>query len=150
MSESERPTKSQSEPSAMPILPDIGLTYEEIATLLAKQGQALPPDDPILMLIPICNALLTHQQKLVERHQKALAQVMSERTGGFVESVQRITDELGKTLTASTVESLSAGLAAHSRDMVQHQANIRWWGLVAAVSALVNVAVFVGIFLLRS
>ena len=138
-------------PPAMPVLPDgIGLTYDEIATLLARKGQALPPDDPVMMLIPICNALLTRQQELVERHQKALALVMSEKTGGFVESVQRITDDLGQTLTASTVASLSAGLAAHSQELQQHRAHVFWLSAIAAVSALVNVAVFVGIFLLRS
>ena len=54
----------------------------------------------------------------------SLAQVMAEKTGGFVDSVKQITDDLGKTLTASAVDSLSAGLAAHSQSMERQNAKI--------------------------
>lgn len=143
---------SSATPPAMPALPDgVGLSYEELASRLAEKSRVIvSPDDPILMMVPLCNAFLEEERRLMERHKRALAQVMAEKTGGFVDSVKQITDDLGKTLTASAVDSLSAGLAAHRQGMErqnaalqQHQANIRWWGLVATVSALLNIVLIV-------
>lgn len=148
----QKKQKQQAVPQTMPVLPDgVGLNFEDVSRLLAEKSRVIvSPDDPILMMVPLLNAFLSEEHALLERHKAALAQVMAMKTDGFVESVQRITDELGKTLTASTVESLSAGLAAHSQDLQQHRSQIFWLSAIAATSALVNVAVFVGIFLLRS
>ena len=87
---------------------------------------------------------------------KALAQIMAARTDNFVQSVQKAVDELGQTLTSATVQSLQAAfteqretMAQQRQAMQQHRSNIFWLSAIAATSALVNVAVFVGIFLLR-
>ncbi|NLZ17127.1 MAG: hypothetical protein GX087_05270 [Desulfobulbaceae bacterium] len=143
---------------AAPILSDgIGLSYEEIAQeLTAKSKTIVSADDPILMMVPICNAFLAQQQALQDRHKMALAQVMADKTDSFVQSVQKAVEELANTLTFSTVESLQSSFSAqqnemqqHEKVLQQHKSNMAWLAAITTVSALVNVAVFVGIFLLK-
>lgn len=142
----------------MPVLPDgIGLNYDEVSALLAEKSRVVvSPDDPILMMVPLCNAFLEQERKLMNLHKAALAKVLAEKTEGFVSAVQGMADEMGKTLASSTVESLGTALVEHREGMTRqqaalerHQAEVRQWGMVAAVSAAVNVAVFVALFLLK-
>ena len=148
--------KPEKEPMAF-LSDGIGLSYAEITEELARKSKTIvSPDDPILMMVPLCNAFLAEESKLMERHKKALAQVMAGKTDRFVQSVQKAVDELGQTLTSATVESLQAAfteqretMAQQRQAMQQHRSNIFWLSAIAATSALVNVAVFVGIFLLR-
>ena len=152
----QRQVESESMP-AMPVLPDgIGMSYDEITALLAEKSKVVVgPDDPILMMVPLCNAFLEQERKLMNLHKTALAKVLAEKTEGFVSAVQGMADEMGKTLASSTVESLGSALVEHREGMTRqqavlerHQAEVRQWGLVAAISAAVNVAVFVALFLL--
>ena len=132
-------------PPAMPVLPDgIGLTYDEIATLLARKGQALPPDDPVMMLIPICNALLTHQQKLMEHHRAAFDKIMAERTGRFVGSIGKVSEELGTTFSSSVVQSLQQAFAAHTRAMLDHGRRMTWITLIAGGIAVFSAGSLIG------
>ena len=148
--------KPEKEPMAF-LSDGIGLSYAEITEELARKSKTIvSPDDPILMMVPLCNAFLAEESKLMERHKKALAQVMAGKTDRFVQSVQKAVDELGQTLTSATVQSLQAAfteqretMAQQRQAMQQHRSNIFWLSAIAATSALVNVAVFVGIFLLR-
>ena len=153
--EQEQP--SSADMPAMPVLPDgIGMNFDEVAALLAEKSRVVVgPDDPILMMVPLCNAFLEQERKLMEQHKVVLAKVLSEKTEGFVQSVQSMADEMGKTLASSTIESLGASLLEHREGMTRqqaalerHQAEVRQWGMVAAISAAVNVAVFVLLFLL--
>ena len=150
--------KTAQTPPAMPALPDgIGLGYEEIAEELSKKSETIVRvDDPIMMMVPLCNAFLAEESKLLERHKKALAQVMAVKTDTFVQSVQKTVEELGQTLTSATVQSLQTAFTEHREAMKihetalqQHRSNIFWLSAIAVVSGLINVAVFVGIFLLR-
>ena len=153
----QRQSDAQSMP-VMPVLPDgIGMSYEEIAALLAEKSKVVVgQDDPILMMVPLCNAFLEQERKLMNLHKAALAKVLAEKTEGFVASVKSMADEMGKTLASSTVESLGSALVEHREGMTRqqaalerHQAEVRQWGMVAAISAAVNVAVFVALFLLK-
>ena len=149
--------KPEKEPMAF-LSDGIGLSYAELAEELARKSKTIvAQDDPIMMMVPLCNAFLAEEGKLMERHQTALAQVMATRTDNFVQSVQKTVDELGQTLTSTAVQSLQTAfteqreaLEQQRQAMQQHRSNIFWLSAIAAVSALVNVAVFVGIFLLRS
>ena len=153
--EQEQP--SSADMPAMPVLPDgIGMNFDEVAALLAEKSRVVVgPDDPILMMVPLCNAFLEQERKLMEQHKVVLAKVLSEKTEGFVSAVQGMADEMGKTLASSTIESRGASLLEHREGMTRqqavlerHQAEVRQWGMVAAISAAVNVAVFVLLFLL--
>ncbi len=143
---------------AAPILPNgIGMTYEAVAQeLAAKSKTIVSADDPILMMVPICNAFLTQQHALQERHKAALAQVMAGKTDSFVVSVQETVAALGQTISSSAVQSLRAAFMKQEKSMRYHQLVLQrhksamcWLAAITTVSALVNVGVFVGIFLLR-
>ena len=148
--------KTEQEPMAF-LSDGIGLSYAEIADELARKSKAIvAQDDPIMMMVPLCNAFLAEESKLLERHKKALAQVMAVKTDTFVQSVQKTVEELGQTLTSATVQSLRTAFTEHREAMrihetalQQHRSNIFWLSAIAVVSGLINVAVFVGIFLLR-
>ena len=154
----EKTAAPKTEQDPMAFLSDgIGLSYAEITEELARKSKTIvSPDDPIMMMVPLCNAFLSQQHALQERHKTALAQVMADKTDSFVQSVQKTVDELGKTLASEAVQSLQAAFVTQHEAMVKnasalakHKSNMLWLSAIAAVSALVNVAVFVGIFLLR-
>lgn len=148
--------KTEQEPMAF-LSDGIGLSYAEITEELARKSKTIvSPDDPIMMMVPLCNAFLSQQHALQERHKTALAQVMAAKTDTFVQSVQKTVEELGQTLTSATVQSLQTAFTEHREAMKihetalqQHRSNIFWLSAIAVVSGLINVAVFVGIFLLR-
>ncbi len=147
--------KAEQEPMAF-LSDGIGLSYADIAEELARKSKTIvAQDDPIMMMVPLCNAFLAEESKLMERHKTALAQVMADKTDSFVQSVQQTVDELGKTLASEAVQSLQAAFVAQHEAMVKnasalakHKSNMLWLSAIAAVSALVNVAVFVALFLL--
>lgn len=150
--------KTAQNPPAMPALPDgIGLGYADIAEELARKSKTIVnPDDPILMMVPLCNAFLSQQHALQERHKGALAQVMSDKTDNFVQSVQRTVDALGNTLASEAVQSLHAAFSGQQETMRQHAFALQkhttsmfWLAAITTTSALVNVGVFVALFLLR-
>ena len=148
--------KTEQEPMAF-LSDGIGLSYAEIADELARKSKAIvAQDDPIMMMVPLCNAFLAEESKLLERHKKALAQVMAVKTDTFVQSVQKTVEELGQTLTSATVQSLQTAFTEHREAMKihetalqQHRSNIFWLSAIAVVSGLINVAVFFLFFLLR-
>ena len=150
--------KTAQSPPAMPALPDgIGLGYADIAEELARKSKTIVnPDDPILMMVPLCNAFLSQQHALQERHKGALAQVMSDKTDNFVQSVQKTVDELGQTLSSDAAQSFQAAFSGQQETMRQHEFALQkhttsmfWLAAITTTSALVNVGVFVALFLLR-
>ena len=150
--------KTAQNPPAMPALPDgIGLGYEELVEELARKSRTIVnPDDPILMMVPLCNAFLSQQYALQERHKGALAQVMSDKTDNFVQSVQKTIDELGQTLSSDAAQSFQAAFSGQQETMRQHEFALQkhttsmfWLAAITTTSALVNVGVFVALFLLR-
>ena len=99
----------------------IGLSYADIAEELARKSKTIvAQDDPIMMMVPLCNAFLAEESKLMERHKTALAQVMADKTDSFVQSVQQTVDELGKTLASEAVQSLQAAFVAQHEAMVKN------------------------------
>ena len=126
------------EPPAAPILPDgIGLTHDQVATLLAKQCKTVvSPDDPILMTATLLNAYLHEQDKLLQRHNQALTSILSARTAGHVQAVEQVSNDLKTSLTSSTVEGIQSTYK-------QFRISLIWLAGIIGTSALVNVAVFV-------
>lgn len=60
---------SKEQEPAMPELPDgIGLGYEDVQKMLAmKHNTSISTDDPILMMVSVCNVFLGELQKLHKR-----------------------------------------------------------------------------------
>jgi len=137
---------------AMPQLPDgIGLSLDQVANLLAEKNKTIVSlDDPILMTVTMLNAFLAEEDRLMERHKGAITQVLASRTDKFVQAVGKAAASVSETFSGQAVTAMKEAVAEHSKafaameeSLISHQANIRWWGIIALVSAVVNVAVFV-------
>ena len=145
--ETESPTQEQ---HSTPILPDgIGLSHEEVRKVLQGKHGKIDSDDPILMLITLLNAFLTEVDKLLDRHNRALSRIISERTDTYIKAVEESTASLGKTLSSSSLDAINSVFEVHGLKMARLKTNMMWLAAIAATSALVNVAVFVSLALLR-
>jgi len=135
----------EGEPPPMPVLPDgLGMNLEQVQNLLAEKHKTIVGlDDPILMLVTVMNAFLAQENALIERHKTALAKVMADKTGEYAVAVKQVTDSLSVSLSDVTLAAMQKTFAVHSLELAKHQKNIMWLSAIAAISALVNVAVFV-------
>jgi len=133
----------------MPQLPDgIGLTLEQVREQLAVQHQAVvAKDDPLLMLVTLLNAFLTEEDKLLNRHNQALTQILSARTDGYLQAVEKSTATLGESLSSASLDGVAKMFGLHGHKMERFQANMNWLAAIAGISALVNVAVFAALAL---
>ena len=138
MSEQE---ETQNAGAVSPALPDgIGLTLDDVRALLAKEHETIvPKDDPMLMIVTLLNAYLGEVDKLHARHGKALAG----KTDAYVKGVQGATDALAAQLSASSVEGIRKVFAEHAGQLQSLKSGMWYAAAIVAVSALVNVAVFV-------
>ena len=135
--------KSNSPP--MPELPDgIGLTIEGVRSLLAtKNSVSVSPDDPILMMVTLLNAFLTEEEKLLNRHRRALTTILADRTDHYVQAVEQTSASLGESLSSSSLSEIKKIFVEHNGMMNQFRSSITWLAAIIGTSALVNVAVFV-------
>ena len=135
--------KSNSPP--MPELPDgIGLTIDGVRSLLAtKNSVSVSPDDPILMMVTLLNAFLTEEEKLMDRHRKALTSILADRTDHYVQAVEQTTASLGESLSSSSLSEIKKIFVEHDETMNRFRSSIIWLAAIIGTSALVNVAVFV-------
>ena len=130
---------------AIPELPDgIGLSLEEVRMLLAmKNSASVSPDDPILMIVTVLNAFLSEEEKLLYRHRKALTTILTERTDGYVKSVEQTAVNLGESLSSASAAEMSRLFSENTLKMGKLNQSLFWLAAIVTVSALVNVAVFV-------
>lgn len=130
---------------SMPELPDgIGLTLNEVRALLAaKNSVTVTPDDPILMMVTLLNAFLAEEERLLERHRKALTSILADRTDHYIQAVEQTTASLGESLSSSSLSEMKKIFVEHDGTMNRFRSSITWLAAIIGTSALVNVAVFV-------
>lgn len=137
----------QSPPASEPdqCLPDgFGLSVEDVRALLAKKHDlAVPADDPLLMMVTIQNAFLGAQTQLQKKHEKALAAFMGEQTAAYVQGVENSVSELQKTLSDVTINGIRDAASDFAATLSEFKSTLYLCTAVMALSALVNVAVFV-------
>jgi len=135
----------EGEAPPMPVLPDgLGMSLEQVQNLLAEKHKTIVGlDDPILMVVTVLNAFLAQENALIERHKAALAKVMADKTGEYVDAVKKVSDSLAVVLADVALSSMQNTFASHSQELAKHKQNIMWLSAIAAISALVNVAVFI-------
>jgi hypothetical protein len=97
----------------------------------------------MLMQVSILNAFIGEVEKLHERHNSALTKVMTSQMEKYVSGVQKTTDSLGEVLANTSVDAIGRIFREHDAVIQRGAANARWCAAVMAVSALVNVAVFI-------
>lgn len=123
------------------ILPDgIGMSIEEIRTMLiAKHNTKIPKDDPILMVVSMLNAALTEQAKLQKAHEVALGKMMSEHTKNYVQNTENGMKEIMETLSSLTTK----GLNEAAKDMVKFKMSMFYCTIITFISSLLIVGTFV-------
>jgi hypothetical protein len=130
---------------AMPQLPDgIGLTLDEVRSLLAtKNSITVSSDDPILMMVTLLNAFLTEEEKLLDRHRKALTSILTDKTDIYIKAVEQTTASLSESISTSSVHEIKKIFQENGATMIRFRSNMVWLAAIVGISALVNVAVFV-------
>lgn len=125
-------------PPPMPELPDgIGMSLDQVTQMLAQKHKTIVSvDDPLLMMVTICNAFLAEEEKLLQRHNQALTEVLSARVDDHVRAVEKISRDLSTTLAGAAVTGIQDTYHQFRLSMV-------WLAGIIATSAVVNVAVFV-------
>ena len=139
------PQPEPQKPEPQPILPDgIGFTLEQAKALLAKDHKMiLANDEPALMGITICNAYLTELEKLHTRHKEGLGRLMADKTDAYVSGVQAAVGQFTDSLSSASVEGVRKVFDDHAARLQSFKNSTTWLAAIVAVSALLNVAVFV-------
>lgn len=141
--ENDKDDSKEIEP-AMPELPDgIGLGYEDIQKMLVMKhgGMSVSLDDPILMMVSVCNAFLGELQKLHIKHNKAVTKIMSDQSGKYISGVKETTETLAKTLADNSVLTIKSIFDSHASDLKANNKNAQWCAAIIGASALVNVVI---------
>ena len=130
---------------AEPLLPDcVGLSLEQARALITRVHEAVvDKSDPILMLVTILNAHLAEVEKLHARHKEGLARLMADKTDAYVHGVQAGIGQLTDSLSSASVEGIRSVFDDHAARLRLFKSNVTWLAAIVAVSALLNVAVFV-------
>lgn len=147
------PDEQESRPGGHPILPDTpGITVDEARQLLdveevrkliaAVHGTSIPVDDPILMEVTILNAYMDQQDRLFRKHEKALAALMTEQTGAYAQSVRKSMEKLEASLAGVTAEGMQSAAAAIGESFGKFKATLYMCAAIMAVSALLNMVLF--------
>ena len=149
MSDTENMETQTERPAALPepknVLPDgIGLSLEQVRELLFKTHKvAIYDNDAILMVGTILNAYLTEVEKLQARHKEGLGRLMAEKTDAYVSGVQAAIGQLTDSLSSASVEGIRKIFDDHASRLQTFKNSTTWLAAIVAVSALLNVAVFV-------
>lgn len=147
----ERPDAAAATPQSPPAsepeqrLPDgIGLSVESVRALLAKEHDiSVPRDDPFLMMVTLQNAFLEEQNRLRQKHEKALSAFMGRQTAAYVEGVEKSVSELRKTLSDVTINGIRDAASDFAATLSGFKSALYLCTAIMALSALVNAAVFV-------
>lgn len=135
----------QATPQGEALLPDgIGFSLEQAQALITKSnGIILANDEPTLMGITLCNAYLGEIQKLHARHNAGLTRLMAEKTDEYISGVQTAVAQLSTSLSSASVEGIRKVFDDHAARLQAFKNTTTWLAAIVAVSALLNVAVFV-------
>lgn len=121
-----------------------GLSIEEVQALIAKVNQTIvAKDDPILLTVTILNAFLYENDKLNTKYNEALKAIYSEQTKNFVGDVSKNTERIVETLSSVSVEGMHKIHEDSTVKLSFFQTNMWWCTSIIAVSAILNVAVFI-------
>ena len=141
----EQPEIPAVPPKPEDAVPDgIGLTLEQVQGLLAQtHKKVVDYHDPILMVVTMLNAHLAEVEKLHTRHKEGLGRLMADKTDAYVSGVQAAVGQLTDSLSSASVEGVRKVFDDHAARLQSFKNSTTWLAAIVAVSALLNVAVFV-------
>ena len=145
MFDSDDPFADEATPSQEPAMPDgIGLSVEEIRTLLSQKHNTLvAPDDPLLMTVTILNAFLNEQQAQNDKLKAGMSKLLADKTDSYVTGVQTATDSLAEKLQSSSSEGLQKTLQGLHDTLANFKSTMILLSVIVSLSAILNIAVFV-------
>lgn len=135
--------KPKKEPPPLP--PDgFGYTLEQARALIAQHHKMiLANDEPSLMGVTICNAYLSELEKLQARHRDGLGRLMADKTDAYIFGVREGIAQLTDSLSSASVQGIRKVFDDHAARLQAFKNSTAWLAAIVAVSALLNVAVFV-------
>ena len=127
-----------------PLLPDgKGLDLKTVRDLIHNyHNQSVPQDDPILVVVTICNAFLGEIEALHQRHEEGLSRLMADKSGAYVADIIKAVDKLSAGLSSASAENLKATTGELEKRLAVFRSSLLWLAAVVSVSALVNVIAF--------
>lgn len=126
-----------------PCIEGVGLSLDEVRTLLAQKGFTVSPDDPILMLVTIFNAYLVEEQKMLDRHNTALISILSARTDEYINNIKKTTTNLNDCLSETSLQTIEQTITDHNHKQEKNKILLIGMTVIITISALLNVAIFV-------
>lgn len=124
--------------------PGVGLSLEQIRSILASAHDAVvPKDDAILMIATMLNAYLTEVEKLQARHKEGLTKLMTKKTDAYVSGVRAAVEQLSDSLSSASVQGIRKVFDDHAARLNTFKSNVNLAALIVGLSALLNVAVFI-------
>lgn len=140
--QTEIPAAPSEPESALPN--GIGLSLEQVRDLLFKTHKvAIYDNDTILMVGTILNAYLGEVEKLHARHKEGLGRLMADKTDAYVSGIHSAIGQLTDSLSSASVEGIRKVFDDHATRLNAFKSSTTWLAAIVAVSALLNVAVFV-------
>jgi hypothetical protein len=95
------------------------------------------------MMVTLLNAFLTEEERLLDRHRKALTTILADRTDGYVKAVEQTTASLSESLSNASLDEIKKIFQENGGTINRFRSNMIWLAAIVGTSALVNVAVFV-------
>jgi hypothetical protein len=140
-----QPTQIVSDPEAQETLYEvIGINLDELRQRLRDVHDiGLSQDDPILMMATIFNVCLAEQEKVFQKHQKAITEYLGSTTDQYTAEITAAITGLNNAFRQISSDIVSGALARHAEALGQFRASLWWPVSVAVISALLNIAVLV-------
>lgn len=131
-------------PEASPVLPDgRGLKLPQVRELLHNvHNQSVPQDDPLLMVVTICNAFLGEIEALHQRHEAGLSRLMADKSGTYVADISKAVDKLSAGLSSASAEGMKLAAGGLEKRLAVFRNSLAWLAAIVCVSALANVIAF--------
>lgn len=133
-----QPGQAQKPAEAAPQLPDDwGMDLEYVRTLLAaKHNNALPKDDPVLMLVTLMNAGTYEFDRMLTKHEAAVESLFIAESKKYFKAI----DQLSKVLSNESTKAATAVFIKHSLT-VNTLKNQLWWMIgVVILTTLIHLA----------
>jgi hypothetical protein len=121
-----------------PGIPDgVGLSIETVRNLLMQKHQTtMSQDDPMLMMVTLTNAFLGEYDRLLKQHNTSLTSYLESASVQHLETIRQASDAITQSMSAASIGTIGKMLMAHRN-------HLNWTTAIIAISAMVNVAVFV-------
>lgn len=115
-----------------------GLRIEDILKLLSEKNKTtVSKDDPILMLVTICNAFIRQGDNLLLKHKEAFEKVLTERTLEYEKAAKATIDGLATTLSQSSIVAVKEIFERHDKALQTFKISLFWLtGLVVVVALI--------------